>query len=119
MGTGGSPGASENYENWEERAPEMFENTKVGKTRSNKKYLAWVYTKDHQATPQDVLYGAAGSVPKHLRNETGASSQPGSGRNTPQNLNPDPQLQQLIQLQKEANANTANASSQLVASIRS
>jgi len=122
-GTGGGPGAPENYENWETRAPEMFENyTKVGKTKSTKKYLAWVYMKDCEASPQDVLFGAAGSVPDHLRNETGSSSQPGSGRNTlggTGRQTPDPLLQQMIQLQKEANANTASVTSQLVGAVKS
>lgn len=106
-GTGGGGGAPENYENWESRAPELFENyTGTGKStsKSKKKYLAWIYMADKNATPQDVLYSASGVVPSAARNESGSNqagrNTPASGRGTPKE---DPQMKELLEAQRDAN----------------
>jgi hypothetical protein len=65
MGTGGGPGAPELFENWQSQAPAAFESyTNLGSGSSNGKlWLGYIYQMDWQATPPDILYAAAGSLP--------------------------------------------------------
>lgn len=69
-GTGGGPGAPENYEIWQERADELFQNYTGGKDFIP--WLTWVYVMD--MSNDGLLMARYEGLPEGIGSESGADS---------------------------------------------